>query len=109
MGERLAQKPSLSLILNYESAAMSTTAKEAPLTTAAWPLAAAQIMDFNMVSIDVVSGDIMDHRSLLRRLNPGKEPFFISDILLLRVRAMMWLVSMSGDWVFESSKLLYTT
>lgn len=83
VGERLAQKPSVSLTLNYESAVINSTAKEASLTIAEWPMAAAQIMNINTVSIDMVSGNSMDHRSVSRRLNAENEPFFISDILLL--------------------------
>lgn len=82
----------MSLILNYESAVINTTAKEASLTIAPWPLATAQIMN-----ISRVSGDSMDHRSLSKRLNPENEPFFISAILLLRVRVITWLGSMSPD------------
>lgn len=42
---------------------------------------AAQIMN-----IDVASGCSTDHKSLSGKLNPEKEPFFITDsLLLLRV------------------------
>lgn len=51
-----SQKPSVSLILNYESAIIDTTAKEAP-----WPFTVSSSTDHNLY---VVSGDSVDHRHL---------------------------------------------
>lgn len=67
----------------------------------AWPAAGARITDTS-----TAFGGSLDHGDLLRRLNPGSEPL-ISDILLLRDRAIMWLRSMFGGRAYESSRLLH--
>lgn len=50
-----------------------------------------------ILNITRVSGDSTDHISLSKRLNIENEPSFISDILLLRVRVITCLGSMSQD------------
>lgn len=55
------------------------------------------------MDINMVTSSSTDHRSLLRRLNPESEPFFISDILLLlRVGVILWLDSMSGGRIYNA-------
>ena len=66
---------------------------------------AAWILDINLVS-----GGSMDYRSLSRKLNLENEPFFTLDILLLlRVRVILQLDSVSGARTYACSRLLYTT
>lgn len=56
------------------------------------------------------SSSCTDHGSLSKRLHLGNEPFFILDILLLlRVRVIARLGSMSVGRNPESSSLLYNT
>ena len=49
-GEWLSQKPSMSLILNYESVVIHTTAKEAVLPPPLFIVSRSTDMDFHMVS-----------------------------------------------------------
>ena len=48
----------------------------------------------------------MDHKSLLGKLDPENEALFISNILLLRVKAIAWLCSVSWGRTCASSRLL---
>lgn len=58
----------------------------------------------------MVSSGGLDHRILSRRFNPIKEPFFISDILLLlQVRVTVWLGRVPWDKACTIWRLLYTT
>lgn len=96
-GERLAQQPSLLLILNYESAVTYTTAKDASLHIAVSNCAVhrllmdsngTRITDMNLdlssnMDINVDFSSSMDHRKLLRRLNSENEPLFMLVIFSL--------------------------
>lgn len=59
-----------------------------------------------ITDITVVSGSSMNYGSLMRRLNPESEPFFISDILLLRFRMIVKLSSVTQDRTCKSYLLL---
>lgn len=77
----------MSLILKYKSSVIDTTAEESAL------LVAPGSTDGSWTATWFSRGST-DHGCLLRRLNP-ENPFFISDILLFRVRVITWFSSTS--------------
>lgn len=50
-----------------------------------------------------------DHGSLYGRLSPENKPLFILNILLLKVKVIMWLYSVSEDRTCANFRLLHVT